>query len=70
MFDFFKAKYVTLHTISYIYVNTMVVIVGRPWLRYKDKLKRNVCWVNIPFKNFEDVAMKRSEYMILAVIQA
>ena len=36
--------------------------VGRPWLRYKDKLKSNLSAVNIPHNTFEQVALERKEW--------
>ena len=39
--------------------------VGRPWLRYKDKLKSNLSAVGIPHNNFEQVASNRSKWRSL-----
>ena len=36
--------------------------VGRPWLRYKDKLKSNFLVVNIPHNTFEQMALERKEW--------
>ena len=35
--------------------------VGRPWLRYKDKLKSNLTAVNVPLSTFKQVALDRKD---------